>query len=103
MLFLRYLLLIAGFGLFIGAAAILVYDLYVIFKGRRPDHEINRPFPEEPGAPRSSRWPAGRKNPGLAVATSPGREAGVIPSAMIPIKCGRSCSCFWRYSLEPKT
>ncbi len=36
MLFLRYLVLIIGFGLFAGAAAILVYDLYLIFKGRKP-------------------------------------------------------------------
>ena len=35
MLILRYLLLIIGFGLFAGAAAILVYDLYLIFKGRK--------------------------------------------------------------------
>ena len=35
MLFLRYLLLIIGFGLFAGAATILVYDLYLIFKGRK--------------------------------------------------------------------
>jgi regulator of protease activity HflC (stomatin/prohibitin superfamily) len=41
MVFLRYLLLIIGFGLFAGAAAILVYDLYLIFKGRKP-------IPDEP-------------------------------------------------------
>jgi regulator of protease activity HflC (stomatin/prohibitin superfamily) len=43
MLFLRYLLLIAGFGLFAGAAAILVYDLYVIFKGRKTHPELHMP------------------------------------------------------------
>lgn len=36
MLFLRYLVLLIGFGLFAGAAAILLYDLYLIFKGRKP-------------------------------------------------------------------
>jgi len=36
MLFLRYLVLIIGFGLFVGAAAILVYDLYLILKSRKP-------------------------------------------------------------------
>jgi regulator of protease activity HflC (stomatin/prohibitin superfamily) len=92
MLFLRYLLLIAGFGLFIGAAAILVYDLYVIFKGRKPAHEPTRPFPEErplprgPEAPHSLRWPAARKMVaagiapallGLSIALIPSGEAGV--------------------------
>ena len=67
MLFLRYLLLIAGFGLFIGAAAILVYDLYVIFNGRKPAHHTTRPFPEErpfreePKAPHSLRWHTARR------------------------------------------
>jgi hypothetical protein len=37
MLFLRYLLLITGFALFAGAAGILIYDLYVILKGRKPE------------------------------------------------------------------
>ena len=48
MLFLHYLLLITGFGLFAGAAAILVYDLYTIFKGRKPAHDPNAPLPELP-------------------------------------------------------
>lgn len=62
MLFLRYLLLIMGFGLFAGAAAILVYDLYVIFKGRKHDPSLpeqHRPPGEsllaEPGGPWFSR------------------------------------------------
>lgn len=41
MLFLRYLLLITGFGLFTGAAAILVYDLWAVFKGRKPESDKN--------------------------------------------------------------
>jgi regulator of protease activity HflC (stomatin/prohibitin superfamily) len=92
MLFLRYLLLITGFGLFIGAAAILVYDLYVIFKGRKPAHDTTRPFPEErpfleePKAPHSLRWRAARKMAtagtapvllGLSIALIPSGEAGV--------------------------
>jgi hypothetical protein len=65
MVFLRYLLLIAGFGLFIGAVAILVYDLYAIVKGRKPARDtpnhVTRPFPQarlsrdDREAPRSSR------------------------------------------------
>ncbi len=51
MLFLRYLLLITGFGLFTGAAAILVYDLYIVFKGRKPAHDRKEALPEE--SPRS--------------------------------------------------
>ncbi len=56
MIFLRYLLIIAGFALFAGAAAILVYDLYVIFKGRKPAHEAPRPFHAGRKAPRTSRY-----------------------------------------------
>lgn len=49
MLFLRYLLLVTGFALFAGAAAILIYDLYVIFTGRK--HDPFRPEPQgSPGA-----------------------------------------------------
>jgi len=61
MLFLRYLLIIAGFGLFAGAAAILVYDLYVIFKGRKPAHEAPRPFQEGRKALRTSGWSGAQK------------------------------------------
>jgi hypothetical protein len=83
MLFLRYLLLLIGFGLFIGAAAILVYDLYTIFKGRKPAHDTTRPFPEERRfpeerkAPPSWRWPAARKiaTAGIAPVSSGEAEA----------------------------
>jgi regulator of protease activity HflC (stomatin/prohibitin superfamily) len=86
MLFLRYLLLITGFGLFIGAAAILVYDLYVIFKGRKPAHDAPGPFPGEQKAPRTLRWPIAQKTAyigiapvllGLSIALIPSGAAGV--------------------------
>lgn len=86
MLFLRYLLLITGFGLFIGAAAILVYDLYVIFKGRKPAHDAPSPFPGEQKAPRTLRWPIAQKTAyigiapvllGLSIALIPSGAAGV--------------------------
>ncbi len=44
MLFLRYLVLIIGFGLFVGAAAILVYDLYLILKSRKPSPQNTNGF-----------------------------------------------------------
>ncbi len=47
MLFAKYVLLITGFGLLLGAAAILIYDLYSIFrKGQSPP--TDQP-PPEPG------------------------------------------------------
>ena len=96
MLFLRFLLLITGFGLFLGAAAILVYDLYVIFKGRKPAHEpvVAEPPMRSPGAfggPRTLSWPAVRWHAarnlamvgaapvllGLSIAVIPSGTAGV--------------------------
>jgi regulator of protease activity HflC (stomatin/prohibitin superfamily) len=73
MLFLRYLLLIIGFGLFAGAAAILVYDLYLIFKGRKPAPDEHHrqsvnDSPEQPtqspdarGGLLTSSWPEARQ------------------------------------------
>src|SRR5690348_9109105 len=100
MLFLRYLLLLAGFGLFAGAAAILVYDLYVIFKGRKqPLPELNRPpgesLLEEPEGPRFSPMlphkPAAQRMAlagvapalmGLSIAIVPSGQAGVRVSQL---------------------
>jgi regulator of protease activity HflC (stomatin/prohibitin superfamily) len=89
MLFLRYLLLFTGFGLFIGAAAILVYDLYVIFKGREPGpgspEQPARPH-SVPDAPRTWHWHAAQKIAlmgvapvllGLSLAVIPSGSAGV--------------------------
>jgi regulator of protease activity HflC (stomatin/prohibitin superfamily) len=49
MLFAKYLLLFTGIGLLLGAAGILIHDLYVIFKSRREQEtsarEDTSPFP----------------------------------------------------------
>jgi hypothetical protein len=71
MLFLRYLLIIAGFGLFAGAAAILVYDLYVIFKGRKPAQDAPRPFQEGRKAPRTSCCSGGPKTASFIALSAP--------------------------------
>ncbi len=77
MLLLRYLLLIAGFGLFAGAATILVYDLVVIFKGRKPAHEAPRPFHEGRKAPPSSGGSGAQKTANL-IARSTSRVGQAI-------------------------
>ncbi|HEY6339871.1 MAG TPA: SPFH domain-containing protein [Bryobacteraceae bacterium] len=112
MLFLRYLLLIIGFGLFAGAAAILVYDLYLIFRGRKPlpgeaagSSQNDSPgfspelAPQSPAAPwgllmpawREVRWQAARKMAiagvfpvlaGLSIVVIPSGSAGVRVSQM---------------------
>ena len=112
MLFLRYLLLIIGFGLFAGAAAILVYDLYLIFRGRKPlsgeatgssqndSPELSPELqPQSPAAPwgllmqasREVRWQAARKVAiagifpvlaGLSIVVIPSGSAGVRVSQM---------------------
>jgi regulator of protease activity HflC (stomatin/prohibitin superfamily) len=105
-LFLRYLLLIIGFGLFAGAAAILVYDLYLIFRGRRPlsgevGSQSDSPelLPQSPAAhwgllmpaSREVRWQAARKMAiagivpvlaGLSIVVIPSGSAGVRVSQM---------------------
>ena len=111
MLFLRYLLLIIGFGLFAAAAVIIVYDLYVILKGRKPEPDsrlaLNNPAelpeqsPEGPGGlPTSSspaapvslvRWQTAQKLAlagaapvlmGLSIAVIPSGTAGVRVSQL---------------------
>jgi regulator of protease activity HflC (stomatin/prohibitin superfamily) len=49
MLFAKYVLLVAGFGLLLAAAAILIYDLYSIFR-RRQSTPTEEPPPPEPPA-----------------------------------------------------
>jgi regulator of protease activity HflC (stomatin/prohibitin superfamily) len=108
MLFLRYLLLIIGFGLFAGAAAILVYDLYLIFRGRKPlsgeatgssQNDSPELRPQSPAAhwgllmpaSREVRWQAARKMAiagifpvlaGLSIVVIPSGSAGVRVSQM---------------------
>jgi regulator of protease activity HflC (stomatin/prohibitin superfamily) len=69
MLFLRYLLLIIGFGLFAGAAVIIVYDLYLIFKGRKD-------------APPDHRGLSVNDSPELP-AQSPGEHGGLLTSSLL--------------------
>ena len=95
MVFLRYLLLIAGFGLFVAAAAILSYDLYVIFKGRKQAlPESHRPpgesFLEEPAGPSFSPMPHRRAAQTMALAgVAPallGLSIAIVPSGQAGVR-----------------
>jgi regulator of protease activity HflC (stomatin/prohibitin superfamily) len=78
MILLRYLLMITGVGLLVGAAAILAWDLYQIFKFRKePSGELPPPL----------RWHATRQFAaysivpllaGLSIAVIPSGAAGVV-------------------------
>ena len=96
MLLLKYLLLFAGAGLFTGAAAILIWDLYQIFKSRKTpapksaEGEPALPGPLERGEwdapPAPIRWHLARRMAlvgigpwliGLSIAMVPSGSAGV--------------------------
>jgi regulator of protease activity HflC (stomatin/prohibitin superfamily) len=102
MVFLRYLLLAIGFGLFAGAAVVIIYDLYVIFKGRKPvqdphglrSGDVPEPPMQSPGVRgglltpswREARWHAARNMAtaglapvliGLSIVVIPSGTAGV--------------------------
>jgi regulator of protease activity HflC (stomatin/prohibitin superfamily) len=84
MVLLRYLLMFTGIGLLAGAAGILVWDLYQIWKSRKPLGEI--PAPELRAAAPPIRWDAikrmaafslGPLLAGASIAVVPSGSAGV--------------------------
>jgi len=82
MLFLKYLLLITGTGLLVGAAGILAYDLYRIFKKRKDDATF--PFP---GLGEALRWSkAGRLAGIAAVPLLAGMSIVVIPAGFAAVR-----------------
>src|SRR5580700_11192883 len=74
MVLLRYLLMMIGIGLLVGAAGILVWDLYQVLKSRKsPPAESESPWGESMGretlGPQPAiRWHVARKLAALAVA-----------------------------------
>jgi regulator of protease activity HflC (stomatin/prohibitin superfamily) len=75
MVLLRYLLIFAGLGLLVGAAAILAWDLFQILKARRSGHDL-----PEPRWQTARRWAASGVAPlllGLSIAVVPSGTAGV--------------------------
>src|SRR5262245_15900012 len=75
MVLLRYLLIFAGIGLLAGAAAMLAWDLFQIFKAKRGGHTHPEPRWES-----ARRWAAISIAPllaGLSIAVVPIGEAGV--------------------------
>src|SRR5215471_7693761 len=86
MLFLRYMLLITGFGMLAAAAAVLVYDLYMIFKGRKPVHSESRPpvsLSLSPGAHEERRIPSLREAPVYPVRWRAARKLALTGAAPI--------------------
>ena len=78
MVLLRYLLMMIGIGLLVGAAGILVWDLYQILKSRKsPAAESPTPWEES----RSPRWHAARRLVAFSVAPLLiGSSIAVVPS-----------------------
>src|SRR5579863_9499291 len=91
MLFLRYLLLIIGFGLFAGAASIIVYDLYLILEGRKSSPptpaglsvndspELPAQSPAAHGGLPTPSWPEERNHPVRWLAAQKLAMAGALP------------------------
>src|SRR5260370_25020119 len=87
MVLLRYLLLLMGIGLLVGAAGILVWDLYQILKSRRarvePSIRLGETLTPEPVI----RWHAARRLAILAVAPLlGGLSIAIVPSGAAGIR-----------------
>src|SRR5579863_8684063 len=99
MLFMKYFLTTVGFGLLMGAAGILIYDLYQVFKmrgtSRKPQLSLaaHDPVPEpEPAGERPALVPRWRKAGqiaaigllplllGMSIQVVPAGSAGVVVS-----------------------
>ncbi len=82
MVLLRYLLMMIGIGLLVGAAGILVWDLYTILKSRKsPAAETPNPWEETAGPQPRLRWQAARRLVAFSVAPLLiGWSIAVVPS-----------------------
>lgn len=92
MVMLRYLLMVIGIGLLVGAAGILVWDLYQILKSRRsPAAESASPWGEtsdpQPVMLRQARWNTARKMAVLSVAPLLiGASIAVVPTGAAAVR-----------------